>query len=154
MITIPDALGADHVLLDLRANTSDEAIAEVAGLLRDDPRVTDWAAFYKELRAHVPCRVADAGTFTICLPHARTEAVSELVMSAARVSAPIPFAGAKTPVRYVFCLGAPKALAADYLRVAGALMRILSDAGAEERLRLARTPQEFLDVLSATEMKL
>src|SRR4051794_10237944 len=141
MITIPDALGADHLILGLHASNADEAIAEVAGLLRDDPRVVDWTAFYKELRAHVPCRVTDAGSFAICLPHARTEAVTELVMSAARVTTPIPFSGSKTPVRYVFCIGAPKAMAADYLRVAGALMRILSDPAAEERLRTATDPQ-------------
>jgi mannitol/fructose-specific phosphotransferase system IIA component (Ntr-type) len=154
MITIPDALGADHVLLGLHATNADMAIAEVAGLLRDDPRVVDWAAFYKELRSHVPCRVADAGAFTICLPHARTEAVSELVMSAARMATPLPFPGSKAPVRYVFCIGAPKTMAADYLRVAGALMRILSDPAAEERLRSAPTAQEFLEVLGAGELKM
>jgi mannitol/fructose-specific phosphotransferase system IIA component (Ntr-type) len=45
-------------------------------------------------------------------------------------------------------------MAADYLRVAGALMRIMSDPEAEARLRAAASPAEFLEVLGAREMKL
>jgi mannitol/fructose-specific phosphotransferase system IIA component (Ntr-type) len=154
MITIPDALSADHLRLDLHAHSAEEAIAEVAGLLRDDARVVDWNVFFKSLLTHVPCRVADAGAFSICLPHTRTEAVSELVMSAARLKSVVPFTGARTPVRYLFCIGAPKAMASDYLRVAGALMRILSDPVSEERLRTATTAESFLEVLGSAEMKL
>ncbi len=154
MITIPDALTAEHVLLDVPAASSDEAIRQVAALLQNDPRVVDWEAFYKAIRSQVPCRLADAGDFSICLPHARTSAVSELVMSAGRVSGELSFPGAKSPVRYIFCIGAPKALAADYLRVAGALMRIFSDPTSEAALRAAATRAEFIEILDTAEMKL
>jgi len=154
MITIPDALSAEHVLLEVAAPTPEEAILTVAGLLRDDPRVVDWDAFYKAVRTRVPCRLADAGEFSICLPHARASAVSELVMSAGRLTGDVAFPGSKSPVRYIFCIGAPKAMAADYLRVAGALMRIFSDSAREEALRAARTRQEFVEILATAEMKL
>jgi mannitol/fructose-specific phosphotransferase system IIA component (Ntr-type) len=154
MITIPDALSAEHIELDLAAANAEEAIAHVAGLLRHDARVLDWSAFYQAVRHQVPCRLAEAGDFSICLPHARTSAVAELSMSAGRVAGILPFPGARFPVRYIFCIGAPKALAGDYLRVVGALMRIFSDPHAEALLRTATTKQEFLEVLGAGEMKL
>jgi mannitol/fructose-specific phosphotransferase system IIA component (Ntr-type) len=154
MITIPDALQPEHVLLDLQAPDSDTAIATVAGLLKDDPRILDWAGFFRAVHEHIPCRMADAGDFSICLPHARTEAVGELAISAARLDPGIVCPGARAAIRYIFCIGAPKTMAADYLRLAGALMRILSDPEAEERLHTAASAQEFLEVLGAREMKL
>ena len=154
MITIPDTLLVENVLLDLAASTPDDAVKRTAALLRDDERVIDWPVFHSELLAHPPCRVDDQVDFGICIPHARSRAVSEMVMSAARVDGELLFPDCVKPVRYLFCIGVPKALASDYLRIAGALMRIFKDASAEEELRGASTPREFVSVLSRLERKL
>jgi PTS system nitrogen regulatory IIA component len=154
MITFSDALRVDHVALNLKATTPDAAVAAVTALLRNDPRVLDWAAFTAALRVHPPCNVANASGFGICIPHGRTNALNAMVMSAARITPELTFPACECPVRYIFCIGVPQEMASDYLRLAGALMRIFTDAETEEALHSATTRRAFLDALSKLERKL
>jgi PTS system nitrogen regulatory IIA component len=154
MITIPDALKPEHVLLDLEAANPREAIAATAALLRRDARVRDWEAFSKLLLEPAPCRAATAVGVGLCLPHARTDGVTGIIMSAARLSHDLSFAECGTPIRYIFCLGVPQALSADYLRIAGALMRIVNDQATEAKIHGAATRPEFVEAMGEFEMKL
>jgi mannitol/fructose-specific phosphotransferase system IIA component (Ntr-type) len=154
MITIHDTLMAEDVLLDLRAESPQEVISKTSALLRDDERVIDWSRFHSELLAHPPCRVDADVDFGICIPHVRTSAVSEMVMSAARLGSNLFFPDCSKPIRYLFCIGVPKELASDYLRIAGALMRIFKDSASEQELHTAATAAEFVAVLSRLERKL
>lgn len=154
MITIATTLEPEDVLLDFAVATPEDAVTRVAAMLRTDERVLDWQEFSHVLQSHPPCRVADVADFGICIPHARTDAVTDLVMSAGRLSPEVAFTECAKPVRYVFCLGVPRALAADYLRIAGALMRLFKDADTEGALRVARTREEFVHVLSRLETRL
>lgn len=154
MITIADTLLAEDVVLNLAPDTPEAAIDHAARLLMDDERVIDWSEFYRVLRAHPPCRVSDELEFGICIPHARTGAVSEMVMSAVRLSREIYFPDCPQPIRYVFCIGVPQALAADYLRITGALMRLFKEPDAEMELRRSASAREFIEVLCRLEKKL
>lgn len=153
MITIGDTLLSECVKLDFTAATPEEAIGKVAALLRQDQRVLNWKEFEKELRAHPPCRVAEVADFGICVPHARTDAVNGMVMSAGRLATPLPFPDCSKPVRYIFCLGIPKTMAADYLRIAGALMRIFTDPETETVLSGTKSREEFVQALEQLEVK-
>lgn len=154
MITLPDALTADHVVLDLAVATPEAAVAAVAGLLRNDPRVVDWEEFAKVLHAHPACRVADEAGVGLCIPHARTAAVDEIVISAARLSPELVFEGFPSAVRYLFCIGVPQTMAADYLRIVGALLRLVKDPETEAALHAAPSRQAFVDALGRFELKL
>lgn len=152
MTTISDILEPEHIDLDLKMTNQHEAINHVASLLKEDERVTDWNAFYQGLLSRQPC-LAGAGGTDICIPHARTDGVSGMVMSAGRSEAGIIVPDAEWPVRFIFVIGVPVALAADYLRIIGALTRIFKAAQNRDRLRQARQPAEFLELLAAAEMK-
>ncbi len=154
MITIADTLSPEHVLLDLNPSSPEAALDALIGVLRDDERVLDWGEFVEEVRAHPGCRVAEGADFGISVPHARTEAVGDMVMSAARLATPLKFPDCAKPIRYLFCVGIPKKLAADYLRIAGALMRIFTDPETETALREAKTRDAFVDALARLEVKL
>lgn len=154
MITIADTLLAEDVALNLEVATPAASIDHVAKLLMDDERVLDWKEFYSALKTQPPCKISENGDFAICIPHARTQAVGEMVMSVARLARELPFPGCEKPVRYIFCIGVPQALASDYLRIAGSLMRIFKDPNAEKELHAATTPAEFIAVLSRVEKKL
>ena len=51
-------------------------------------------------------------------------------------------------------IGVPVALAADYLRIIGALARIFKDPATKEKLRQTQNAEEFLQLLASAEMKL
>lgn len=153
MITISDILTPRQIELDLKPATQQEAIFHTASLLKEDDRVLDWNAFYNALTSKNPC-VAAGEDFEICIPHARTQAVSSMVMSVGRSAAGISFPGSKSKIHYIFVIGVPAALAADYLRIIGALARVFKDTAAEKSLHDATNAGVFLEILTATEMKL
>jgi mannitol/fructose-specific phosphotransferase system IIA component (Ntr-type) len=153
VITIDDILHPEHIDLDLKAANQGEAIERVASLLKNDPRVKDWQAFYDGLLTKQPCLAAEGGA-EICIPHTRTDSVSQMVMSAGRSKGGIVVPGVELPVHFIFVIGVPLALAADYLRIIGAMTRIFRTAAIKSRLRRAKTPDDFLRLLASAEMKL
>ena len=94
MITIGDILRTKRIDLQLKVTAPEEAIYEVAMLLKDDERVNDWNALYSGLISRSPGMAGD-GDFEICIPHARTNAVSSMVMAVGRSEAGIVFPKAK-----------------------------------------------------------
>jgi PTS system nitrogen regulatory IIA component len=154
MITISDLLHPEHILLQTRAVDPKGAIDEVAALLKKDPSVLDWNALLKGVHASAPCLPEPAGGFALCIPHTRGECVSGMVMAVGRSEAGIVFPGVPLPVRYVFCIAVPRALAADYLRIVGLLARVFKDRTSEAELRAAATGSEFVDLLARREAKL
>jgi len=154
MITVSDILRPDHIALDLRATEPKLAIDEVAALLKNNPGVSDWDALYKGVHNAAPCLPEPGGGFSLCIPHTRGECVSAMVMSVGRSKAGIIFPGVDLPVRYLFCIGVPRALAADYLRIVGLLARVFKDRVAEEELQIVESGADFVNRLSRREAKL
>jgi PTS system fructose-specific IIC component len=154
MITIADLLRPDHIALQTRATEPKTIIDEVAALLKNEPAVLDWHALLKGVHASAPCLPEPGGGFALCIPHTRGECVNELVMAAGRSEAGIVFPSVELPVRYVFCIAVPRALAADYLRIVGLLARVFKDRTAEAELRAATTGADFVELLSRREAKL
>ena len=151
MITIDDILRPHHVALDVTASRLEEAILNVASLLRDDERVLDWPGFYDSLKTSSPCLETDSGA-DICIPHARTDHVSSMVMSVGRLKQGVG-SGART-IRYIFVIGVPVALASDYLRIIGALARAVKRKSAERKLAAATTGDAFARILAKAEVEL
>src|SRR5215210_669109 len=147
LITIGDILRPRHIDLALTAASPEEAIFSVASLLKENEHVTDWNAFYRGLTSRNPC-IAGGGEFELCIPHARTSAVDAMVMSVGRSDMGIAFANTTAKIHYIFVIGVPGTLAADYLRIIGALARIFKNSQAERALREAVDPEEFLATLT------
>lgn len=154
MITVADLLHHDHVRLQLAATQPKDAIMEVAALLKNDPEVLDWDALLKGVQASAPCLPEPDGGFALCIPHTRGECVSGMVMSVGCSQDGILFPGVELPVRYLFCIAVPRALAADYLRIVGLLARVFKDRQMETALREAKGGTEFVELLSRREARL
>lgn len=154
MITIPEVLLPEHVALDATAKTPEEAVHQVALALRDDERIEDWRKFYDELIGS-DLAIAEPGSdFAICIPHARSDAVSEVAMSAARLATGVPSAPGGVPVRFIFVVAVPTAMNADYLRIIGALARIFRDEKVAAKLAAAEDAGSFISLLARKEIAL
>lgn len=146
MLTIADVLKPTQIDLDVKATNPEEAVFQVADLLQGDDRVLDRTKFYDALKAKTAC-VAEGDGFQVWIPHARTQWVSTMVMS-------VGVSRGADCINYIFVIGVPVPLAADYLRIIGALARIFRASGSEKALREIKTPDEFLAVLCSKEMNL
>jgi mannitol/fructose-specific phosphotransferase system IIA component (Ntr-type) len=154
MIALADTLRPECVRLALTATEGKNAIDEVAALLETTPAVLDWEELQAGLHRSAPCLAENEASFAICLPHARTDAVNKMVMAAGRSLSGVTFGHGPLPVRYIFCIGVPKAMANDYLRIVGLLARVLKEPAKESQLAAAATPMEFIQILSVLEAKL
>jgi mannitol/fructose-specific phosphotransferase system IIA component (Ntr-type) len=154
VITFAETLATGGVALDVRAATAENALEKVAALLRGDPRVLDWDDVYSSLGKAVTCLVEDGAEFGVCIPHARTNAVTAMVMSAGRFDRGVLFQNCAHPIRYMFCIAVPVALASDYLRIVGLLARLLRNPATEAELFGTSTENEFVATLTRLEAQL
>ncbi len=153
MITIGNTLKRSAIDLHIKAKTCSEAIAEVAALLEGDDRIRDWDEFLEMVIESEPSIIND-NDLRICLPHVRTNAVRNIVIATGYSQSGLVLPNHSYRIHYVIVIGVPTAMAADYLRIVGALIRIFRDAQVEQNLRRSETPEDFLNTLANREMKL
>jgi len=133
-----------RISLDLAATDKNEAILEVAGIMKRDGDVLDFARFCTELLERDEMRSTAAG-YGVAFPHARTDAVREIVVAAGRSARGVKF-GAET-VNFIFVIGTPREKASEYLVAVGTLARLLRKEKTRAALSGAGTPEEFIQAL-------
>ena len=143
LLARPDAL-----LLDLKATSREAAISVLHAQLAKAPAVKDASLLLRDLleRAMLApvCVAAD-----VALPHARTDAVAQVVMGVARVAAPgVGFDAEHPAVRLIFMVGTPKQQVEEYLLAVAAITRLLKTDGVRDGLMAAKTTAEFSALLA------
>jgi mannitol/fructose-specific phosphotransferase system IIA component (Ntr-type) len=139
-------LKPSRIALDIAAADKSEAIMEVAGIVRGDPDMRDFGLFCQELLARDELRSTAAG-YGVAFPHARTDAVADIVIAAGRSAAGVRFG--EEMVHYIFVIGTPREKVSDYLVAVGTLARVLRAQKTQAALAKAATPEEFLRALGA-----
>ena len=135
------------VNLGMREGDAMVCVQEVAGLLRGDERVQDFEKFLGQLMAGELRDLGGEGC-EIKLAHARTDAVRTLALAAGRTWGGN---GGDGRGRLFFVAGIPVALSSEYLRVIGVVARVCREGRSRAALMQARTPWEFISVLSQAE---
>ena len=141
-----------EILLDLRAGDKDSAIAEIAAALKQNPCVRRFDLFLHDIFERESFSTTGIGN-GIAIPHARTEAVSDIVIALGRSAAGVEFDSFDgKPVRLVFLLGTPKRKNLSlYLSVLATLTRLLEGKSFRNRLLDAGTPAEVIAAFRAIE---
>ena len=138
----------DAVMLDLEAASGEAAVRTLhARLAAVSDAVVDAPQFLDDVLARMrlsPVCIAD----DIALPHARTNAVSRLVLAIARAAEPIAFDPQHPGVRLVFLIGTPKSAVTEYLRAVAVLSRMLRNPATRAGLYAASNEAEFRTLLS------
>jgi mannitol/fructose-specific phosphotransferase system IIA component (Ntr-type) len=136
------------VSLDLEAETGEAAVRLLhERLAAVSDGIVDAPNFLADLTLRMrlaPVCIAD----DIALPHARTNAVSRMVMAVARSRKPIPFDPMHPAVRLIFLIGTPKDAVTGYLQAVAVLSRRLRDPATRAGLYAATDEAEFRALLS------
>jgi mannitol/fructose-specific phosphotransferase system IIA component (Ntr-type) len=151
MIRLRETLLPDHILLDLPSESREEAIHRVAETLRSDPRVADWPQFFRTLKE----RDANAKInlqYGVTVPHARTAAVTGMVMAFGRLKEPVR--EGDSAIHFVTVFGIPETMDAEYLRLVGTLMRVFRNEKLRRRLYHAEKPNQIVDIFEKGENEL
>lgn len=153
MIHIPDILAPSQIRLNLEAESIGDVITKLGESLKRHPAIMDWDAFMEELRANRDISHTALGN-GLCIPHARGNFASEMVMAAARLGTPLQAGGDGAVIQHVFLICVPQTMSADHLRVVGALARVFNDDEAVSDLLIAEEPADYLARLRKEELKL
>ncbi|MGA3170305.1 MAG: PTS sugar transporter subunit IIA [Chthoniobacteraceae bacterium] len=145
-ISAAQLLQPSRIALDIAATGKNEAILEVAGAVRQDADVLNFSRFCQELLARDEMKSTAAG-YGVAFPHARTDAVKEIVIAAGRSVAGVRFGDEM--VHYIFVIGTPREKVSDYLVAVGTLARLLRAEKTRSALAAAASPAEFIRALGA-----
>jgi mannitol/fructose-specific phosphotransferase system IIA component (Ntr-type) len=149
-IALTDLLDPRNVDLDLRTRRPEIALHKLVRLIAANGQITEPQKFLERVLARErenPSAV-DQG---VAFPHARTDLVSKIVLAIGRSRTGIPFGTGRA--RLIFLIGVPQRLVNDYLVCVGALARSVKDDVVRNRLLGAKTPEEFITILSETEQE-
>jgi mannitol/fructose-specific phosphotransferase system IIA component (Ntr-type) len=142
--SVAQLIKPSSILLEMGASNKNEAILEVAAMVRHDPDVSDFPCFCRELLERDELKSTAAG-FGVAFPHARTDAVREIVIAAGRNAAGVKFGD--EPVQFLFVIGTPREKVTEYLVAVGSLARLLRQEKTRAALLAAKTPEEFIHAL-------
>ena len=144
-----EALLPEHLLLNLTAQTREEALQLVFESLRFDSRISDWETFSRDLRKYEAAGKINL-QYSLTLRHIRTSAVTEMLMAFGRLTMPIQ--EKEGPLQFVVLVGIPLTMDADYLRLIGTLMRVFRDEKLRGKLVHAQNPSEVIQIFEGGEM--
>ncbi len=143
---LADLFAEQHLVLELKGTTADEAIWEIVQRFRENGDVSQAEKFYELVmeREQKSSTVANGG---VAFPHARTDLVEQIVLGIGRSKRGIQFAGRADLVHLIFLIGVPQQMINDYLICVGALARLLKSEERRKGLLEASTPAEFFERL-------
>jgi len=141
-----DFFSEDAIKLDLQAETKDEALKELVGLLGLDEK--SQAILFKMLKRRENLGSTGIGR-RIAIPHCRSLVVNRLRVAFGRKAGGLDFdAIDKKPVQNIFLIVAPPLeVSNQYLPVLGKIAQFGKEADIPERLAEIETPEEFLALL-------
>jgi len=154
MKRISELITTDHIILDLAAQNKFEAITELIKTLGNSEYVID----QQEFTDHTIQREKDFPTGLengTALPHARTTAVSDLVMAFGRSKQGVDFGAPDSkPAHLIFLFGVPRGEVKDYLKTIAQLSRMLKQDRFRQGLMDAKDPRGILSEIQAAERRL
>jgi mannitol/fructose-specific phosphotransferase system IIA component (Ntr-type) len=145
-IALADLINPRQITLNLRAETQEEAMREILGLLVGAGKINNPEKFLEQLKA----REAANSTYAadgVAFPHARTKLVDEIVVGIGRSEAGIPWTGKGEVAHLIFLIAVPERLISDYLVVVGTIARTTKDRPLRTLLLHAESMDEFIATL-------
>lgn len=142
-----DFLSSDAVALDLVANSRDEVLVALAGMLKLNERAQ---ATLLRLLARRELLGSTAVGRGIAIPHCRSLVVPRVRMAYGRLATPLAWQSVDgEPVRHVFLIAAPPVeVSNQYLATLGQLARAARQPEFRAALDQARTPTEVAALLA------
>ncbi|HDN85669.1 MAG: hypothetical protein DRP68_04285 [Candidatus Omnitrophota bacterium] len=145
-------LKKERMIMNLEAQTKEEAIKEVANLIKDAPEIIDFESFVKDIFDREALATTAIGS-QVAIPHARSDNVKNFVIAFGRSREGIDFnALDNKPVKLIFLMGTPKEEGInDYLKILAHLTRLLQKETFRESLLKAKSPEEIIEEFEKVE---
>ncbi len=137
--------------LDLEPGTKQEILERLAGLVSKSPHVRDGRKLLEDVLAREELVTTGVG-HGVAFPHAKSDAVREVVFAFGRTTGPIEFGALDgEPVRLIFLIGAPKSQEPSrvYLNLMARLSFLMKEEENRRRMLDAGGVGEILELLDS-----
>ena len=151
MINISEYLKEERIVLNLKANNKEEAVKNLAEVLRNQSEIVDFDKFLKDVFERENLGTTGIG-LSLALPHARTQAVNSFVIAIGRIDGGVNFNSLDAePAKLIFLMGTPKDEVQSYLKILAHLTRLLKKESFRSDLLEAKTSQEVIGIFRREE---
>lgn len=137
----------DIVIIDLVAETKEDATRQLAVKLTNDGRVTDLDGFLADVRAREE-QMATGLPGGIGIPHARSSHVTVPSVAVATSSTGVDFGAHDGPANLIFLIAAPDGADDKHLHILAALARKLVHEDFKQSLRSAGSAAAIADIIT------
>jgi PTS system fructose-specific IIA component len=142
-----DLITADFVILDLKAETKDDATRQLVERLAAAGRATDADGFLADVRKREE-QMATGLPGGIGIPHARSAHITEPTLAFGRSSDGVDYGAEDGPATLIFLIAAPEGGGDEHLKILASLARKLMRAEFRDSLRNAVTEQDIVDIVN------
>ena len=131
---ITDFIQKDLINLHLQSRNKEDAIRELAQLMEGTPAMGDLKVFLEDVFERERLETTGIGD-EIAIPHARTDAVKQLILAVGRSQHGINFDSLDgRKVKLFFLMGIPRESVSHYLTILAQLTRLLKRGPLREKL--------------------
>ena len=147
-VALSDILQEQHVTLDLRAETRDEALREIVATMCGTMKLAEPEKFLDEVLAREEAHSTYMGN-GVAFPHARTDLVQQIILGIGRSQAGLIFGPAGERAHFLFVIAVPRRMVNDYLVFVGGLARVVNDPKTRDALMNSHGRAEFIELIRA-----
>ena len=146
---VKDYLNKDRISLDIKAENKTEAITQLSSLLKNANEIVDYNTFLKDTLEREK-NASTAVNNEIAIPHARSEAVKDIVIAFGISKKGVDFGASDTnQVKLIFLIGTPKGTKVNaYLEVLAELSKKLHKKEFKDLLLNAKSPEDVIKIFN------
>ncbi len=150
-LKISDYLKLEAIIMEIKAKEKIAAINELVEHMVAKKLVSDGKEFTKALAKRENLESTGIGD-GIAIPHARTDAVQDLILAFARSPKGIDFSSIDgKPSHIIFLIASPEGKKSEYIMALAKLSRLLRKHPVRELLRDAKDPTEIMEIIKKNE---
>lgn len=150
-LKISEYLKPEAIMMEIKAKEKIAAINEIVAHMVENNMVNDGEEFIKALAKRENLESTGIGD-GIAIPHARTNAVRDLVLAFAQSPEGIDFSSIDgKPSHIIFLIASPESQKSEYIVALAKLSRLLRKTSVREMLRSAKDREEVMDIIRRNE---
>jgi len=150
-LKISKFLKPEAIVMDIKARDKITVLKELVGYMAEHNLVNDGDEFFNALSKRENLESTGIGE-GVAIPHARTDAVVDLILAFARAPKGVDFSSIDgKPSHLIFLIASPVNKKSEYIMTLAKLSRLLRKQSVKEQLMKAKDAREVLAIIKKNE---
>ncbi|NOX67445.1 MAG: PTS sugar transporter subunit IIA [Chlorobi bacterium] len=153
-MNVSDILNKKRIITEFKGTSKEDVINEMIDTLKDNENVIDLEKVRQVVLEREKIMSTGIGN-GFAIPHGKTDGVKEIVAVFAKLKEPIDFDSVDgKPVNMIFLMVGREDAVSDHIKMLSRISRIMNKEEIHNKLLLAETADEILDIFEQEERNL